>query len=821
MTMSIQEPWGRQAVLAVVAASGLASAPAMGVDYFRTIPGGDFRVPQYWAPFNPNPPFLFGPGGANDTANFNLGFGPESRYTVTNVYGLNERLTIHHDAVRLVLSDDYTLGQNDNAFGLRVGTVPEGTGDLVVSGSGVFRPGSTFIGVEPGATGQVTLDGAQWDGSASIANIIGYFGPGTLTIQNGGAKAIPQAAFIGLNSTANGTVTVAGSGSSWTQNQLVIGWNGNGSMTINSGGSVQTATDVLIGTGSAVTGSVMVSGAGSSWTVGDELRVGSGGTVWLEIEAGGSVSSLRGRAGINAGSFGSVVVAGAGSSWNNTLNIAVGESGDGSMAISAGASVTSTVGEIAIEPGSSGHVLVTGAYSSWHNSNALRVGLEGDATLTIEDGGSVRGRFIPIAVEEGSSGTVMVTGEGSILTLGELALDALNVGFRGEGALTISDGGRVTGGGFATIGFEGTGVVNVMGPGAELAMANLIYVGGLGGGDGTLNISAGGAVSTINSVVAPGEGSSGVVTIEGAGSKWTTTGDLTIGREGPGLFEIHGGTVITGSGAGSTAAVEPHGRVDLLGGVMDVRGAMNVVGGQFNFLGGVLHVDTFGGNLVNQGGMLAPGHISVPIGHTHVVGNYTQEPAGRLEIEINGVGPGRYDTVLVERTATLGGRIELRLLGFEPEYGDVFQVLETNLDQVVGIFDTVGGSLPLPGLGMAVTYGPKAVRVVAAIPGDANLDGAVTIADLGMLAANWQMSGKTWVDGDFNGDGQVTIADLGVLAAHWQWSVDGSVAGVSFDEALGMFDVFDGVVVPEPGVVGLIGFGLLALKRDRQRHPGR
>jgi hypothetical protein len=38
---------------------------------------------------------------------------------------------------------------------------------------------------------------------------------------------------------------------------------------------------------------------------------------------------------------------------------------------------------------------------------------------------------------------------------------------------------------------------------------------------------------------------------------------------------------------------------------------------------------------------------------------------------------------------------------------------------------------------------------------------------------------------------------------------------------MALFDVFDGVFVPEPGVVGLMGFGLLALKRDRQRHPGR
>jgi fibronectin-binding autotransporter adhesin len=509
---------------------------------------------------------------------------------------VNERLLIHHDAVELVLSGDYTLGQNDNAFGLRVGTIAGQAGDLVISGSGFFRPGSTFIGVEPGTTGHVTLDGAVWDGSGSVANVIGYFGPGTLTIQNGGVKAIPQLAMIGLNSGANGSVTVTGTGSSWTHNQLQIGWNANASLTINGGASVQTMADAGIATGNVLS-EVMVSGAGSNWTVGDQLRVGVLGTAWLEIEAGATVSSFQGRIGINADSFGSVVVAGEGSSWSNASTVRIGESGDGSMAISAGVSVTSGIGEIGIEPGSSGHVLVSGSGSSWHNGNALRVGLDGNATLTIEEGGSVMGRFMLIAVEEDSSGTVIVTGAGSALRLGDLSLDGLNVGFRGEGALTVSDGGHVTGGGYATIGFEGTGVANVMGPGAELAMASLIQVGGLGGGNGTLNISGGGAVSSVNASIATSGGTTGaaptgVVTIQGAGSTWTTTGNLWIGGEGTGRMEIHGGTVITGSGAGSTAEVQPGGRVDLLGGVLDVRGTMNVVGGQFNFLGGVLHVDT-------------------------------------------------------------------------------------------------------------------------------------------------------------------------------------------------------------------------------------
>jgi autotransporter-associated beta strand protein len=96
--------------------------------------------------------------------------------------------------------------------------------------------------------------------------------------------------------------------------------------------------------------------------------------------------------------------------------------------------------------------------------------------------------------------------------------------------------------------------------------------------------------------------------------------------------------------------------------------------------------------------------------------------------------------------------------------------------------------------------------------GDATLDGSVTIADLGILAANWQANERSWFHGDFNYDGSVNIADLGILAANWQ---KGAGGGMSFEEALAMFDVFSGVVIPEPAALGLLGLGALF---QRRRH---
>ena len=70
--------------------------------------------------------------------------------------------------------------------------------------------------------------------------------------------------------------------------------------------------------------------------------------------------------------------------------------------------------------------------------------------------------------------------------------------------------------------------------------------------------------------------------------------------------------------------------------------------------------------------------------------------------------------------------------------------------------------------------GGEIYRILPPIPGDADLNGMVTIDDLGNLASNWQRTGDAmWAHGDFNDDGNVTISDLGELASHWQQSVPG------------------------------------------------
>jgi hypothetical protein len=62
-------------------------------------------------------------------------------------------------------------------------------------------------------------------------------------------------------------------------------------------------------------------------------------------------------------------------------------------------------------------------------------------------------------------------------------------------------------------------------------------------------------------------------------------------------------------------------------------------------------------------------------------------------------------------------------------------------------------------------------------PGDATKDRQVNVDDLGILASNYDGSGKVWAQADFTRDGIVNVDDLGILASNYDWVGPGA-AGV-------------------------------------------
>ncbi|MCA9102035.1 MAG: hypothetical protein KDA63_12820, partial [Planctomycetales bacterium] len=97
---------------------------------------------------------------------------------------------------------------------------------------------------------------------------------------------------IGQNATANGTATVTGGGSTWTQtDRVVVGEFGDGALDINAGGKVISANG-FIGRYAGSTGQTTISGADSAWNMTGILLVGgdvgaAGGEAQLTVSAGG------------------------------------------------------------------------------------------------------------------------------------------------------------------------------------------------------------------------------------------------------------------------------------------------------------------------------------------------------------------------------------------------------------------------------------------------------------------------------------------------------------------------------------------------------
>jgi outer membrane autotransporter protein len=192
-------------------------------------------------------------------------------------------------------------------------------------------------------------------------------------------------------------------------------------------------------------------------------------------------------------------------------NLTVGANGTGMLTIQTGGTLADSSGTVGNLPGGLGTVTVTGAGSNWSNAGDVVVGGQGTGTLTIENGGTVNsGSGGSIGLLAGSTGTVTVTGPGSSWINGPSG--GLNIGSFGTGTLTIANGGTV---------------INI-----------------------TPNVAN----------IGNGPGSQGTVTVTGAGSIWSNSSGVNVGRLGAGTLTIADGGIVTGpitiaASAGSTGTL--------------------------------------------------------------------------------------------------------------------------------------------------------------------------------------------------------------------------------------------------------------------------
>jgi len=171
-----------------------------------------------------------------------------------------------------------------------------------------------------------------------------------------------------------------------------------------------------------------------------------------------------------------------------------------------------------------------------------------------------------------------------------------------------------------------------------------------------------------------------------------------------GVFDQIGGTnTVTGTItlSGNSGA---SGTYNLSDGKLDAANIVVNSNGSFNFDGGTLSVDSFAGDLQNNGGTLTPGDSP---GLTNIFGNYGQSTDGTYAVEIGGTGAGEFDILDVAGIANLDGTLDVSLfdLGgglFSPTLGDTFDILLA--ETISGEFDILSFAGLGNGLGWDVSY---------------------------------------------------------------------------------------------------------------------
>jgi len=251
------------------------------------------------------------------------------------------------------------------------------------------------LGVEDSSNGELFLrEGdthAQIDGDL----ILGVEGEGEVDIRNGGEVVVGGSLRVGVDSTSDNHVKLSGE-SSLEVDEIILGEGGRGSLTMNSDATSAanvTSTSTFIGLGPEAEGTATLAGEQTLWTNVGVFQVGTEGSGELTVSTGASLETGASSLGALVGSDGTALVTGEASTWLSA-NLNVGLNGDGELTIADGAQVASSSAEIASNTGSTGTVVVEGTDTGWSIVDQLFLGgdedsIGGEGSLTIREGAFV------------------------------------------------------------------------------------------------------------------------------------------------------------------------------------------------------------------------------------------------------------------------------------------------------------------------------------------------------------------------------------------------------------------------------------------------
>jgi autotransporter-associated beta strand protein/T5SS/PEP-CTERM-associated repeat protein len=505
----------------------------------------------------------------------------------TLALGSNDRLA--NSGAVTVNAGAFNLGGFSETVGavtLAGGTITNGT---LTGSSYDLRSGSISAalagsaGITKSTEGTVILSGSNtYSGATTISagtlqvgngGNTGQLGSNTNAITNNGTLAFNRsdAVTFSNNVTGSGGFSQIGSGStiltgsnSYTGRTTVsagtlqLGSLGEKSLSIDNGagnstnllinGGILKNNGSRIGDASGTTGSVTVESG--TWNNSNRLRVGNGGTGSLNI-TGGTVSSLSSDIALNNDSVGNVTMSGG--AWNSGSQFIVGgwSNAVGTVSISGG-TLSNINGYLGYNSGSTGNVSVSGG--SWNNTGSLNVGFSGNGSLSISGSGTV-------TVGDGS-GTLLMGSRNTSTSI-------LNLGNGGSSAGTLLAGSVSGGNGTSTVNVNSTGTTvlgqkfsvssfNQIGSGTTI-LTGANYMGSTLISAGTLQVGNGGTNGTLGGVAVVNNAALAFNRANGINVNNQISGSGSLAQNGSGTLTLSGraktytgGTVIN-SGTLETA----------------------------------------------------------------------------------------------------------------------------------------------------------------------------------------------------------------------------------------------------------------------------
>ncbi len=433
--------------------------------------------------------------------------------------------------------------------------------------------------------------------------------------------------------------------------------------------------------------------------------------------------------------------------------LVVGGTALGTLEINSGSSVNSLISAVGNQTAGDGVLTVSGANSTHTVSALLSVAGSGTGELRVENGGLVAAGSVAMAGGGTALSTATITGTDSVLDASGIivvggAINPFNgdIGPGGDATLNVNSGGAVTiGDTAAPVGSslvisdmdasgEAGGALTVF-SGGRVNLAGATVIGQDAGEFGWATFIGDGALLDTENDVNVGESGTGTISFE-AGADFDTTGSVFIG-----LNEDSTGTA-TATGSGTTANIEDDlfvgffgdGTLDILDGAVVQTGLNSTIGSQETSTGAVT-VSGAGSHWVTDYAFLEPGDPII-INDGLKIGNLG---SGDLTIEEGGL----VSSGVVDMGVATGSSGNATVTGDESQWD-------------------IDGTLTVGGSGSATLYiddGGVVNNLTSSTNiGSADGEGSVTVNGGG---SQWNSGNSMFIG--YGGNGTLNIEDGGVV----------------------------------------------------------